>query len=70
MIQGQLGNIIDTGSVVDLGPVVCIEAGSVDASTEDWEDTAVEVVYGDGPSSSYGPSSTGEPRLSGPGECL
>lgn len=80
VIRGQLSNIADTGSSIELGPVVCIEAGSIDTSTEGFEDAAlpdpgeayfylVEAVYADGSSSSYGTSSTGKPRVPGPGAC-
>lgn len=80
VIRGQLSNIVENMSTVDLGPVVCIEAASVDASTEGWEDPAlppsgeasfylVEAVYGDGSSDSYGTSSAGKPRSPGSGDC-
>lgn len=80
VIRGRLEHLVDTGSTVDLGPVVCIEGGSVDTSTDGWEDAVlpdpgkgffylVEAVYSDGSSGSYGTSSAGEPRLPGPGVC-
>lgn len=78
VIRGQLNHIADTGSSIDVGPVVCIEAGSID--TEGFPDSALpdpgeayfylaEAVYADGSRSSYGASSTGKPRVPGPGAC-
>lgn len=68
----------DAGHVIDLGPVVCIEAASTDTTTEGREDPELPAVgeaflyfveYFDGTSSSYGTESAGKPRAPGPGAC-
>ena len=78
VIRGQLSNISETGSIIDLGPVVCIEADSTDESTLGWEDGELPetgeaffylVEYYDGISSTYSTESVGKPRAPGPGDC-
>ncbi len=78
VIRGQLGQIVETQVVIDLGTVVCIENDSPDASTQGWEDAALPnpgeaffylVEYYDGTYSSYGTESAGNPRAPGAGDC-
>ncbi len=78
VIRGQLGQIVETQVVIDLGTVVCIENDSPDASTLGWEDAALPnpgeaffylVEYDDGTSSTYGTESADKPRAPGPGDC-
>jgi hypothetical protein len=77
-IRGQLENLADSGPMIGLGPVVCIEAGSVDASTAQAEDDELPepgsaffylVEYSDGTSRSYGSVSAAKPRVPGTGSC-
>ncbi len=78
VIRGTLSNIVETPETIDLGPVLCIEAGSVDTSTAGFEDAAVPagqeifiylVEYDDGTPSSYGSVDAAKPRSPGPGTC-
>ena len=76
--RGRLGNITPTNTVIDLGPVVCIEDDSPDASTTGSEDLELPepgtvffylVGYHDGTTSTYGSESANLPRAPGPGSC-
>ena len=78
VIRGELSNVVETGVVINLGTVVCIEANSTDESTQGWEDGELPqpgqaffyvVEYYDGVSSTYGAESAGMPRAPGPGDC-
>ncbi len=78
VIRGELNNVVDTGVVINLGAVVCIEANSTDESTLGWEDGELPepgraffyvVEYYDGISSTYGTESAGKPRAPGSGDC-
>jgi hypothetical protein len=78
VIRGQLSNIVDTGVVISLEPVTCIEPNSIDESTAGWEDSDLPnpgqaffylLEYDNGTSSSYGTESTDKPRMPGPGDC-
>ncbi len=78
VIRGQLGQIVETQVVIDLGTVVCIENDSLDASTLGWEDAALPnpgeaffylVEYYDGTYSSYGTESADKQRAPGSGDC-
>jgi hypothetical protein len=79
VIRGELNNVVVTGSAIDLGTVICIEANSTDEDTLGWEDgelpeTGQAFFYVlqnyDGNSSTYGTESAGKPRAAGPGDCL
>ena len=79
VIRGSVSSIRENGPVIDLGPVVCIEADSSDTSTAGFEDPAVPapdavffylVQYDDGTSSSYGSESAAKPRAPGVGGCV
>ena len=78
VISGRLGNITPTNTVIDLGPVVCIEDESPDASTAGAEDPGLPepgtaffylVEYYDGTTSTFGTESASLPRAPGPGSC-
>lgn len=80
VIAGELALITDSGNAYDLGPVVCIEAGSGDATTLGDEDArvplsgqvffyVVEFVDGGGPGSGYGTESAAKPRGVAAGAC-
>ena len=78
VIRGDLENLRDAGPVIDLGPVHCIEARSVDTSTVGHEDTGVPqaggacfylVEYSDGTSSSYGIESASKQSAPASGAC-
>ena len=78
VIRGELNNVVETDVVINLGPVVCIEANSTDESTLGWEDGELPgpgraffyvVEYYDGVSSTYGTESAGKPRAPGSGDC-
>jgi hypothetical protein len=78
VIRGELNNIVETGVVINLGNVVCIEANSVNTHTLGWEDGELPepgqaffyvVEYYDGISSTYGSESAGKPRAPGAGDC-
>jgi len=78
VIRGELNNVVVTGSSIDLGTVVCIEANSTDEDTLGWEDGELPELgqaffyvlqnY-DGNNSTYGSESAGKPRAAGPGDC-
>jgi hypothetical protein len=78
VIRGDVGSLRDAGPVIDLGAVQCIEAASLDPSTEGREDAARPasgeaffylVEYDDGTSCSYGAESADKPRAPGSGGC-
>ena len=78
VIRGELNNVVETGVVINLGTVVCIEANSTDESTLGWEDRELPepgrvffyaVEYYDGISSTYGTESAGKPRAPSAGDC-
>ncbi|MHC4067223.1 MAG: hypothetical protein ACYSUI_22350, partial [Planctomycetota bacterium] len=78
IIRGRLDRIAETGAVIALGEVICIEAASTDTSTAghvDEEDPQPGegyyylVQYFDGTTSSYGTESTNKPRTPGVGAC-
>ena len=78
VIRGELNNIVETGVVINLGTVLCIEANSINENTLGWEDGALPepgqaffyvVEYYDGISSTYGTESAGKPRAPGLGDC-
>jgi len=78
VIRGDLNNIVDTGLLINLGAVVCIESNSINESTYRQEDTDLPnpgqaffylVEFDDGISSSYGTESAQKPRAPGPGDC-
>jgi len=78
VIRGELNNVVETGSAIDLGPVVRIEANSTDEDTLGWEDGALPqpgqaffyvIENFNGISSTYGTESAGKPRAPGPGDC-
>jgi hypothetical protein len=78
VIRGNLANIVETEEAIELGPVTCIEAASVDRTTKDWEDTAnpepgqvffYVVEFYDGTYSSYGTESAPKPRVVPAGQC-
>ena len=73
VIRGELGSIGLAGSSIDLGAVRCVESGSLDTSTQGFEDQEVPsagsayfylVEYHDGwRSSTYGSESVSWPRV-------
>lgn len=78
VIRGSLSDLLETASVIDIGPLACIEERSLDTSTEGWEDQVVPAVgtgffylveYRAGGNSSYGSETVGKPRTPGPGAC-
>lgn len=78
IIRGDLFNLRDNGSIVDLGAVHCIEAASLDFSTAGSEDAALPspgraffylAEYNDGWISSYGQESVSRPRVARSGAC-
>jgi hypothetical protein len=79
VIRGELRNLAPRLGAIDLGPVVCIEEDSLDATTAGFEDPqnppAGEawfylVAYSDGErSSSYGTATAALPHEPGPGRC-
>jgi hypothetical protein len=78
VIRGDLDTIVETGVVINLGTVVCIEANSTNESTHRQEDPDLPnpgqaffylVEFDDGISSSYGTESANKPRAPGPGDC-
>ena len=79
VIRGELNNVVETGVVINLGTVLCIEEDSTDESTLGWEDGELPepgraffylVEYFDGISSTYGTESAAYPRAPGLGDCL
>jgi hypothetical protein len=78
VIRGDLNNIVETGAVINLGTVLCIEANSTNGNTLGWEDSELPnpgqaffylVEYYDGISSTYGTESADKPRAPGAGDC-
>jgi hypothetical protein len=78
VIRGDLANIVETEEAINIGPVTCIEAASVDRTTKDWEDSADPepgqvffylVEFYDGTYSSYGTESAPKPRVVPAGQC-
>lgn len=75
LIRGLLSNLQLLFSVVDLGPVVCIEAASVDTQTERDEndpspgDGFFYLVRSHGIGGTYGSSSGGLERVPASGDC-
>jgi hypothetical protein len=80
VVRGDLGAIRETTLAIELGPVTCIEAGSLDETTVGHEDAAnpgpgsaffylVDYELDDGSRASYGAESAGKPRTAGPGDC-
>ncbi len=78
VIRGQLANLADAGSFIGLGPVVCVEAHSLDTTTAGHEDATLPaagqaffylVEYNDGSASSYGSESSGAPHVPASGAC-
>ena len=78
VVRAVLSNVHDDGAAFDLGPVVCIEALSLDEDTQGWEDSALPspgevyvylIEYDDGRKSSYGTETAAKPRIPGPGDC-
>ncbi len=72
ILRGNLSDLQETESTIDLGQVMCIELRSTDLSTQGWEDTDVPEVgeaffylveYDDGSRSSYGTESAPKPRV-------
>lgn len=78
VIRGYLSGLSETPSAITLGPVVCIEAGSLNTDTVGNEDPEVPPAgdvffylgeYRDTGNSSYGSESLSKPRQPGPGSC-
>ena len=78
IIRAELEMVSDSGAVIDLGPVVCIEDDSLDLDTAGQEDAdtptlgKVFLYLGaslDGVTRSFGVASDGKPRAPGPGVC-
>ena len=78
VIRGDMSNIVERDSQIELGPVVCVEAYSDDGTTQGFEDRDSPdpgqgffylVEYFDGTESSYGTESALKPRIPGAGEC-
>jgi len=78
VIRGRVAGIVHAGSFINLGPVVCIEAASLDTDTAGTADLANPgsgevffylVEYDDGLASSYGSESAGVPAVPGSGGC-
>jgi N-acetylneuraminic acid mutarotase len=78
VIRGGLTNLVHGASFISLGPVVCIDAASLDTSTEGQEDPENPapgrvhfylVEYDDGSASSYGSEGAGVPEVPGSGAC-
>ena len=78
VVRGNLRNLRETGGFIDLGPVTCIEADSLDTNTLGHEDGDTPapgeaffylVSFFDGKDSSYGTESVSKPREPGPGGC-
>jgi hypothetical protein len=76
--RGTLSNINETESIIDLGPVKCIEVRSLDRTTHGWEDLEMPepgeaffylVEYDNGMRSSYGTESALKPRVPNSGDC-
>jgi len=78
VVRGDVSAIGETGAVIGLGSVVCLESNSPDVNTSGSEDGAVPapghaffylVEYFDGTSSSYGGETAGKPRVPAAGNC-
>ena len=76
VIRGNLSAIRAWGGAIQLGPVTCIEHGSLDTTSDADPATPPSgsaffylVEYHDGWSSSYGTASTTLPQVPGPGAC-
>jgi hypothetical protein len=78
VIRGDVGQLADVSQRIDLGEVVCVEAGSTDASTAGAEDAAMPgpgqvffylVEYDNGRASCYGTETSSKPRTPGSGAC-
>jgi len=78
VIRGRVAGIVHAGSFSNLGPVVCIEAASLDTDTAGRADLANPgsgevffylVEYDDGLASSYGSESAALPAVPGSGGC-
>jgi hypothetical protein len=78
VIRGLVEEITESGAVINLGHVTCIEGNSPDASTAGSEDPMLPepgeaffylVQYDDGVSSSYGTESARKPREPAHGDC-
>ncbi len=77
-IRGELRNLHETANTIDLGPVVCLDSHSQNATTWSKEDAGIPpegeaffylVEYDEGWASGYGTESVGKPRVPGPGYC-
>lgn len=78
VVRGAISAIRQTTAEINLGPALCVEAGSLDSSTSGREDTEQPLPgdaffylaeYNDGWVSSYGEPSAGKPRVVGSGGC-
>jgi len=78
VIRGTLTDVREQTSVVNLGAVTCIEAGSFDEDIAGSEDAVVPaagevffylVKYGDVQASSYGTEGAIKPRMTASGDC-
>jgi hypothetical protein len=78
VIRGDLRNLHETASTIDLGPVVCLESHSQNANTWSKEDAGIPpegdvffylVEYDEGWASGYGTEGVGKPRVPGAGFC-
>ena len=78
LIRGALEEMVETGNSLNLGTVVCLQAGSTVNDSTGFEDAATPlqgqvffylVEYFDGWNNSYGSAAAPKPRLPGAGAC-
>jgi hypothetical protein len=78
VIRGGLADVVQAGSFINLGPVICIESASLDTSTAGSADPETPasgnvffylVEYDDGTASSYGSESARAPEVPASGAC-
>jgi hypothetical protein len=78
VVRGNIKQLAESEDFNDLGPVVCVEASSIESSTGEREDSDLPspgdafyyvVAYSDGFSSTYGSVSAEKPRRAGAGDC-
>ena len=76
--RGELRNLHETASTIDLGPVPCLDSHSQNANTWSKEDAGIPpegeaffylVEYDEGWASGYGTEGVGKPRVPGSGFC-